>query len=266
MSEAKDTPEPDNKWRPAIGDLMAIVAIIIGVVVYLVQPNWEIGGLLALIAIALVIFAALRHTSHPILRWSVAVVVIAVFVTVIWRPIWNSFHQDYPTITWSLLERWTGESSKSGFTSAPTLPTSLPLQSRLERFLFTCDVPLPRNEQESAKQKERLQKNIQIWADSLGVDIAFADLGNGMQIAAEAKTLEAKARFLSMGILYGITKIIAEVRRNGGQQIIVVRAEIPKKTPMILGIVPDPSAPQIIEGKKLLAQFLEVPESACRLI
>jgi hypothetical protein len=147
-----------------------------------------------------------------------------------------------------------------------TLPPGLPIQSRLERFIFTCDVPPPANEQEATEQKARLQKNIRVWADSLGVDISFVDISDGIQAIAEAKTLEAKARFLSMGIMYGITKLIAETRRSGKQQIIVVRAEIPKKTPMILGLVPDPSDPHLEEGRKLLAQFLEVPESACRMI
>ena len=142
----------------------------------------------------------------------------------------------------------------------------MPIQSRLERLIFTCDVPPPASDQEVTQQKVRLQKNIRVWADSLGVDVYFSDIDNGMQAVAEAKTIEAKASFLSMGIPYGITKIIAEARRNGAQQIIVVRPEITKKTPIILGVTPNPNDPQLIEGKKTLAKFLEVPESACHLI
>jgi hypothetical protein len=145
------------------------------------------------------------------------------------------------------------------------LPPSLPIQSRMERFIFVCDVSPPTNEQEEAEQKARLQKNIRVWADSLGVDVSFADIAGGVQVNAEAKTPEAVARFLSMGIIYGVTTIIAEARRNGKQQIVVVRAQIPKNTMMIYGLIPDPNNPQLADGKKLLAQFLEVPDSACRM-
>jgi hypothetical protein len=150
--------------------------------------------------------------------------------------------------------------------SGVTMPPSLPIQSRLERFIFTCDVPPPASDQEAAEQKARLQKNIRVWGDSLGVDTSFVDIGDGLQAIAEAKTLEAKARFASMGIMPGITKLIAEARSNGKQQIIVVRADIPKKSLMIYGLIPNPNDPQLQEGRKLLAQFLEVPESACRMI
>jgi hypothetical protein len=69
-----------------------------------------------------------------------------------------------------------------------------------------------------------------------------------------------------MGIMFGITKLIAEMRRNGAQQLVVVRAEIPKKVYMPYGLVPDPRDAHIVEGRKLLSQFLEVPEYACRMI
>jgi hypothetical protein len=147
-----------------------------------------------------------------------------------------------------------------------TLPPTLPLQSRLERFIFACDVSPPQNDQEAEAQKLRLEKNIKVWADSLGVDISFADLDNGIRATAEAKTPEAKVRFLTMGIMAGVTKLIAEMRRNGAQQIVVVRAEIPKKFLFIYGLTPDANDPHIIQGKQLLEQFLEVQEDACRLI
>jgi putative flippase GtrA len=66
--------------------------------VYLRQPNWEIGATLSLVAIGFVIFAALRHKSHPLIRVTVAAVVIGVFIAFVWRPIWDDFSKEHPRL------------------------------------------------------------------------------------------------------------------------------------------------------------------------
>jgi hypothetical protein len=51
---AKPPPRPNaEKWRPTISDFVGIAGIVAAVIVYLTQPNWEIGSALALLAIAL---------------------------------------------------------------------------------------------------------------------------------------------------------------------------------------------------------------------
>lgn len=150
--------------------------------------------------------------------------------------------------------------------SVPALPPSLPTISRLDRFIFACDSPAPKTAIEEIEQSARIRKNIQIWGDTIGISISFFYIPYGMQVVAEAKTIEAKSRFLSMGIVQGITKVTAEIRRNGDKQLIAVYSDVPKNTAFILGLTPDRSAPQILSGQALIAQFIEVPEDACHLL
>ena len=99
----------------------------------------------------------------------------------------------------------------SGPAVPPTLPPplpSVPIQSRLDRFIFACDVPIPLTVEQDAKQKEVLQNNIQGWADTIGLSASFNDIKSGVQVAIEAKTKDAKARLLSMGVVPGITKVL----------------------------------------------------------
>lgn len=84
-------PETPNRWRPSFGDLLGIVAILIGVAVFVVHPDWQISIFLVLLAIALVIFAAMRHAGHPAVRGVVAAVAIGVFVFFVGPPIWGDF-------------------------------------------------------------------------------------------------------------------------------------------------------------------------------
>jgi hypothetical protein len=243
-----------------IGIFLALIGLLgAGAIMIAPQQLWIGWSLIAIAVIGLIIlgfyhFWGRIHT--PAGQATIGAVAIAVILSAEYGYYTGYFENGLPSFGPSVTPQSQG----------PTLPPGLPIQSRLERFIFTCDVPPPTNDQEVAEQKARLQKNIRVWGDSLGVNISFVDLNDGIQAIAEAKTPEAKARFLSMGIAYGITKLMAEARRSGKQQIIVVRAEIPKNTPMILGLVPDPNDPHLAEGRKLLAQFLEVPESACRMI
>jgi hypothetical protein len=111
-----------------------------------------------------------------------------------------------------------------------------------------------------------LKDNIQAWADTIGVSASFADIKNGTQITIEAKTKEAKARFLSMGLVPGITKVMLEARWIEKRQIVVAHADMPKDFQMFSQLIPEPATPQIIDGQNLIARFLSAPEGGCRLI
>lgn len=150
-------------------------------------------------------------------------------------------------------------------TSLPPLP-SIPTQSRLNRFIFACDAPIPATSEEAIKHKKELQDNITAWAETIGMNVAFPDVRNGTQATIEAKSNEAKARFISMGMFPGITKVIFEVRVIERRQVVVVRADVPKNLRILETAIPDSSAPQIIDGQNLIARFFGIPEGACRLI
>jgi hypothetical protein len=256
-----ETPKQVGKW----GRDLIISVIIVPAILSLLQMNplvVAVGGAFCLFV--LVSWENWGWISQRFIRKApVAVGLLAITLSIVGfyysrystTPFWVS--SDLPIV---LPPRPTPAAS------GVTLPQSLPLQSRLERFIFACDVSPPQNDGEADAQKLRLEKNIKVWADSLGVDVSFADLDNGMRATAEAKTPEARVRFLTLGIMVGIIKLIAELRRNGAQQIVVVRAEIPKKLLFIYGLTPDPNDPHIIQGKQLLEQFLDVKEDACRLI
>jgi hypothetical protein len=143
---------------------------------------------------------------------------------------------------------------------------AVPQQSRLDRFIFACDVPEPQTPEDAKRQKEAVQSHVQAWADTIGVSVSFSDIPNGMRVMVEAKTKEAKARFASMGLFDRITKVFLEARWIDHRQIIVAYAEVPKDVMTLSAFLPDPSAPQIIEGQNLIARFLGAPEGVCHLI
>jgi hypothetical protein len=102
--------------------------------------------------------------------------------------------------------------------------------------------------------------------DTVGIPVEFFYIPSGLQVVSEAKTPTTKARFISMGILSGVTKLTIEMRRNGDKLLVAAYGDVPKNTAFILGLAPDREAPLIISGQKLIAQFLEGPEDACYLL
>src|ERR1700723_3677498 len=98
----KPTKISSDPWRPTFGDIVAVLALVAAIIMWLAPPNWEIGISVVIVSIAVVAFTALRHSSHPLFRSAVAVLIAAFLITVGWRPIWNSFHKDYPNVAF----RW----------------------------------------------------------------------------------------------------------------------------------------------------------------
>lgn len=118
-------------------------------------------------------------------------------------------------------------------------------------------MPPPQNSEQEIAQRENLEKNVKAWGDTFSVAISFDDVSDGgLRVTAEAKSIEAKARFISLGLLPGITKVFLEIRRINQQEIVVAYAEIPKTIFMPLGLIPDRNAPQVKTGQDLLTQFL----------
>ena len=291
-----DVSEESLSTEALIGIALGLAGI--GGIVF--DLDWITRSILVLCAVAATIYAARRHNSHPALRFFGGLLVIALFVGFSWRSIWTDFHEKHPTFTWSepppeskpapplvadsspqqaipqdrTDDRSTASPSalpESPPPNSPQQPSSVPLpsaptQSRLDRFIFDCNVAPPQTLEEDVRQKELLQKNIRAWADTFGVSVSFSEITNGIQVTIEAKTKEAKVRFISMGILAGVTKVIVEARWIDRRRVVVAHADVPKNYQYLSLVIPDPSAPQIIEGLKLIAQFLGAPEDACRLI
>ena len=67
MATPKPKPKPE-KWQPTASDIITIVALVGAVVMWYVQPDWQIGAPITVVTIAVVIAAAARHQSHPLVR------------------------------------------------------------------------------------------------------------------------------------------------------------------------------------------------------
>lgn len=87
-----------ERWRPNFGEIVAVGACVAAAIMWFKPPNWEWGLPITAILIALVIFTAVRHQSHPIRRLLVATVAVIALVWAAAEPIWKSFRADYPNI------------------------------------------------------------------------------------------------------------------------------------------------------------------------
>jgi hypothetical protein len=85
-------------WRPTFGDIVTVLALVAAIIMWFAPPNWEIGIAVVVVSIAVVAFTALRHASHPFIRGAVAILIVTLLIAIGWRPIWDSFHKDYPQV------------------------------------------------------------------------------------------------------------------------------------------------------------------------
>src|SRR5436190_21365909 len=78
------------------GDWITIIAAILGIAAVVFHLDWTTRSILVAAAIGLIVFAALRHSAHPIIRAVVAATATIIFIGLSWRPIWEDFHKEYP--------------------------------------------------------------------------------------------------------------------------------------------------------------------------
>jgi hypothetical protein len=80
------------------GDFITIAATVLGIVAIVTPLDWILRSILIAVAIGLVVFAALRHSAHPLVRGAVATVVVTGLILASWRPVWEDFHAKYPLV------------------------------------------------------------------------------------------------------------------------------------------------------------------------
>ncbi len=251
-----------ERWQPAFSDLVAIGTIIAAGIMWYQQPTWQIGIPFSVFVIALVVFAAKRHQSHPFWRILVALCVIGFYIWAASWPTWQSFRSDYPNaaLQWPITFNPTDGADLTDYSLAP-------IQSRMDRFIFACNMQQPKSMAEDADNRDQLRKNVQGWADTIGVAVSFSKITDGIQVTVEAKTDDAKAWFASMGLLPGVTKVFLQSRWLVGRQIIVAFAKVPKNYPLKLSaMVPDPTDPRIGYAEDQIAQIIGAGKGACSLI
>jgi hypothetical protein len=182
-------------WRPSVSDVIAIVAVVAAAVMWLKPPNWEWGLSVTAVVIALVIFTAIRHQSHPIRRALVSLSVISILILAATEPIWKSFRADYPNIAFQWPVTFGDDADDESTTPAsipppvivpqptimPAPPGQRPLISSLARFIFSCSLP-KQSAAAAANQKAFLQKSLGPWGQQIGFDISMADVPGGFRV------------------------------------------------------------------------------------
>jgi len=172
-TSAPPTPTSAEQWHPSFGDIVTVLALVAAIVMWFAPPNWEIGIPVIIVSIAVVAFTALRHPSHVWIRGSIAIFIIAVLLMVAWRPIWESFHKDYPHIAF-LWPISFGDSERPQ--SSPIPPTQLgqtqrytqaQLEDVIAKAVEAATKPIQDKLDQANKDDEALRQNAKQLAEAL---------------------------------------------------------------------------------------------------
>jgi uncharacterized membrane protein YjfL (UPF0719 family) len=144
-------------------------------------------------------------------------------------------------------------------------PGQRSLVSSAAKFIFACYAP-KQTAAEAAKQKVLLQNSLKQFGDQIGFDISISDTVGGFRVTVEARTDEAKNRFLSLGVLPIVTTVFIDIQKYGPQTIVVAHADLPKEFQNYTLITPNLQAPQIVEAEKQVGLFLGLTDNACHII
>jgi hypothetical protein len=144
-------------------------------------------------------------------------------------------------------------------------PGQRPLLSSAAKFIFAC-YAAKQTAGQAAKQKAFLQNSLKPWGEQIGFDISMADTTGGFRVTVEAKTDEAKNRFLAFGVLPVVAVVFIDVQQFGPQIIVVASADLPKQYKAYSLVTPNASAAQIVEAQQQIGFFLALPDNACHLI
>jgi hypothetical protein len=155
----------------------------------------------------------------------------------------------------------------------PTPPKEIPgppqpLLSSAAKFIFACDLPSDPHAtpEQLAERKESLRKAVEAWGDAIGFAIEMSDIRGGIRITIEAKTLDAKNKLISLGIVPAVTKINFELRRVDEQIIVTTYGDVPGGWEFLSIFTPDRNTPQILTAQKQIAAFIGARKGGCRLM
>ena len=86
-----------NNQPMTLGEAAGIVATVLAVGP---EVHWAVRLALIAVGIGAVIFAGQRHRSHPLIRWSIALIFICILSYSPWADIWGGFHKEHPAWMW----------------------------------------------------------------------------------------------------------------------------------------------------------------------
>ena len=181
MSEKAAGPNSCSKWWPTFTDLLAIFALLLAIVVWQLQPSWGISTLVAVAAISVVIFAAVRHPGKPVARIIVAAIAIAVFVAIIGPSIWKDFRdKEFPT--------------------ASLKSPSAQLQSTVLKMIFECPWPHGGPLESPAEEafRKEFAKNLAVTRPVFGLSFDYSKIQDGVRVEGTPNSPEGIKRLGSM--------------------------------------------------------------------
>lgn len=190
--------DKDEKWRPSFGELVAVGALVVAAVMWLKPPNWEWGLPITAVIVALVIFTAVRHQSHPIRRALIAAFAIIVLIWAAAGPIWKSFRDDYPraTFNWPIILN-PPVASQVKFADPPDIPPLNlpgPPLSRWGNIMFICSTPHSIDPSKRDEIIAQIKRNAEVYGKALGIEIIFNEIPYGIRFDVTARDTQGAAK------------------------------------------------------------------------
>lgn len=250
-----------EKWRPSVGDIITIAALVVAVIMWFVQPTWEVGVPLTAITIAVVIFAAARHPSHALVRIPIAAGVIVILIAVVWHPIWDSFRKEYPRAAFNWPITLNPPVTPPGLPADPSdmPPTNLPgpTLSKWGKSMFLCQFPPDIVPQDPETILAGIRRNLEIVGNATGLSLVINRITYGFRIDVTANGPEGEIR---MG---GTQRFTVQIERSTQGIFVTISFDIGALG--ILSMMPVNSKSQKMLAK-VVTQFTGVPEDKCRML
>jgi hypothetical protein len=260
----KPTKISSDPWRPTFGDIVAVLALVAAIIMWLAPPNWEIGISVVIVSIAVVAFTALRHSSHPLFRSAVAVLIAAFLITVGWRPIWNSFHKDYPNVAF----RWpisfgTPEQPAQVPSNPPDMPPldlAGPPLSKWGKVLYLCPFPPKVDAGDREAARATIRRNADIYGNALGIALVLNDIPYGIRFDITAKNTEGETR---MG---GVQRVTIQLEAASQGIFATVSMNLIGGMAILEAVGVDRNSEMEKLWTKQVEKMVGVPEGKCRLL
>lgn len=253
------SPDFNQKWRPTFGEIVAVGALVAAAIMWLKQPSWEWGLPITAILVALVIFTAVRHQSHPIRRAAVAAITIAILIWAASGPIWKSFRADYPNIAFQTPITFNPPTSKPPSDPPDMPPTNLPgpVLSKAGKAMFVCQLPENIPAQDPETVLAQIRQNFEIVGNATGLSLVINRIPFGLRIDVTANGTEGQAR------MAGVQRFTMQLERSSQGIFVTLIMDIGA-----LGLLSMmPLSPEIEKlYKQLTSQFTGLAEDKCRML
>jgi hypothetical protein len=158
---------------------------------------------------------------------------------------------------------WIAPRVSAGAPSPAPSPNPPQLLSRMDRFIFACDVPPP--DAETAAQlpqkKEQFKQTWDVLGDAIGMSVDVTDIRGGVRMIFDATTPEARRRLITSYV----SKLTIEVRRVGEIEIVTASVDLPEIVRFLSFMAP--VQPQdTANSQSKIEKLIGAPEGGCHLL